>query len=112
MHRDVREANIVMLPPPWSHHMLIDLESVAEAGCVWPSDVPFFRGWTSSTLDQGCYTFSSDTYQLGLLLARLLSAISAVSQGASKLAKKLTSDSPQHRLTTAQILNDRWIRSL
>ena len=112
VHRDVREPNIVMLPPPWSHHMLIDLESVAEAGSLWPSDVQLFHGWTLSTLEQGRYTSSSDTYQLGLLLARLLSGIPAVSKGASKLAKKLTSESPRHRQTAAQVLNDGWIRSI
>lgn len=112
VHRDVREPNIVMLPPPWSHHMLIDLECVAEAGSLWPSDVQYLRGWTPSTLEQGCYTSSSDTYQLGLLLVRLLSSIPAFSTGASKLAQKLTTESSQHRLTAAQILNDQWIRSL
>ena len=72
VHMDVREDNVVKLPPPDSHHMLIDLETVGTAGAPVSPDQPPLRAWNSSTLNAGCFSAKSDMYLLGLMMGRLL----------------------------------------
>lgn len=39
-------------------------------GVVLQDALPL-RGWTSDTLDGGCYTFGSDVYQIGVMSSKL-----------------------------------------
>lgn len=52
VHRDVREPNTVVLSDPRPHHMLIDLECVAEEGLRWPEHDQHLREWTADTLEE------------------------------------------------------------
>ncbi len=102
VHRDVRTANIVRLPGPEDHYMLLDLENVAQVK-TWPAVRPF-KDWDQFTLNEKReYDHLSDMYQLGKLLRRLLQE--TVSQAAEDFVNRAT----RKLLTAEQALKHAWL---
>ncbi|KAL3163146.1 hypothetical protein ABBQ32_009556 [Trebouxia sp. C0010 RCD-2024] len=65
VHRDFRYANIL-----WDNEgpFVIDLEMAATPPL---KDPPVQLAWTPDTLDNGCFTFGSDVFQIGVMLSAL-----------------------------------------
>lgn len=103
VHRDIRMANIVRLPGPEDHYMLVDLENVAQVK-MWPAVHPF-KGWDSFTLNENSeYDRLSDMYQLGKLLGHLLRR--TFSQAAGDFVNSATGK----LLTAEQALKHVWLK--
>ncbi|KAJ3084069.1 hypothetical protein HK102_000766, partial [Quaeritorhiza haematococci] len=69
VHRDIRLANVLYLPEAFRGHnyAVIDFEHAGRAGDHWEGN--WLLAWDKGTLDtQGCYTTTSDIYQLGVLI--------------------------------------------
>ncbi|DBB05698.1 TPA: hypothetical protein ACH3X1_012307 [Trebouxia sp. C0004] len=65
VHRDFRYANVL-----WDSEgpFVIDLEMAATPPL---KDPPVQLAWTPDTLDNGCFTFGSDVFQIGVMLSAL-----------------------------------------
>ncbi|DBB07453.1 TPA: hypothetical protein ACH3X3_008930 [Trebouxia sp. C0006] len=65
VHRDFRYANVLWdIEGPF----VIDLEMAATPPL---KDPPMQLAWTPDTLDNGCFTFGSDVFQIGVMLSAL-----------------------------------------
>ncbi|DBA80480.1 TPA: hypothetical protein ACH3X2_007408 [Trebouxia sp. C0005] len=65
VHRDFRYANVL-----WDTEgpFVIDLEMAATPPL---KDPPVHLAWTPDTLDNGCFTFGSDVFRIGVMLSAL-----------------------------------------
>jgi serine/threonine protein kinase len=89
VHRDIRPPNVMRLPEPYRHYILIDLEHVAPVA-VWPREVAPLNSWDSHTLnDKGEYDHRSDMHQLGEILNSMLCRVGAVSSEAKECVTQM-----------------------
>ncbi|KAL3151025.1 hypothetical protein ABBQ38_012896 [Trebouxia sp. C0009 RCD-2024] len=101
VHRDFRYANVLWdLDGPF----VIDLEMAARPPLKEP---PAQTGWTTETLDNGCFTFGSDIYQIGVMLSELLErSTDPVPSAAADLVHVLKS-----KVSANEALKHTWLHS-
>ena len=81
-----------------------------QAKLPWPKESALLTTWDSHTLARGRrYTVTSDTYQLGKRMTRLLRGLPACSDEAWQCAEALACTAAQNRLSAAAILQHPWI---